>query len=347
MAALFPRDDTSPIWEDGDPFGDDEFVGIALVTDPAWPPKGTKGQGRHRYIPLTSYQMAPVPAFWDPPYNTLPKKADGSTVLLWGLWGSHKSGLTASMCLGIIKRAEDAVVAFCCGEGALDMGQTRMRSMVDMHGTTLKEIEDRFYVFPAVPLLTNEKDLDDFIATLKMAPKIPNIVVLDTMATMTPGISENDAGEFGGLFTDTGPIGKIKRAFPGVLIIILHHPGKNEERGARGTSALYGNFDGIFHLSFDDQTNLIDLYLEKLKVGKDKFSTHWHVRHSDEGVPVPWQIDQDQYKAMGVMSKSRRQTRMRRRPANTVRASNATSGRRVPGSSQRSRGGRKSLASLS
>jgi hypothetical protein len=53
---------------------------------------------------------------------------------------------------------------------------------------------------------------------------------------MTGGMIDESSSEFGALLTDNGPVGKIKKAFPGCLIIVIHHEGKDPTKGGRGHS---------------------------------------------------------------------------------------------------------------
>jgi hypothetical protein len=65
------------------------------------------------------------------------------------------------------------------------------------------------------------------------------LIVIDTLNQVMGGASENDAADMGLLLAS---VAKIQRA-TGATVLIVHHAGKDESRGARGHSSLLAAVD--------------------------------------------------------------------------------------------------------
>ena len=72
-----------------------------------------------------------------------------------------------------------------------------------------------------------------------------DVIILDTVAAVTPGGDENSAQDMGVL------IARAKRLAQhfGGLVILVHHAGKDATKGARGSSVFLGAVDAEFHVS--------------------------------------------------------------------------------------------------
>ena len=64
-------------------------------------------------------------------------------------------------------------------------------------------------------------------------------MVFDTLAHCFGGNDENSAEDMGAFIQDCDAI----KQRTGATVIVVHHSGKNEEAGARGSSALRGALD--------------------------------------------------------------------------------------------------------
>lgn len=82
----------------------------------------------------------------------------------------------------------------------------------------------------------------------------PVLVVVDTLAMAAPGIAENDADEMGAL---SATVQRLSRTMGAAHWMILHHLGKDADRGARGHSSLPAAVDTEIRLSFDPLTRQV------------------------------------------------------------------------------------------
>lgn len=71
------------------------------------------------------------------------------------------------------------------------------------------------------------------------------LVIVDTLARASPGVDENSVKEMGVVIAACD---QIKDEFE-CTVMPVHHAGKDEKRGARGTSAIHGALDASFHVT--------------------------------------------------------------------------------------------------
>lgn len=90
--------------------------------------------------------------------------------------------------------------------------------------------------------------------------KAPALIVIDTMARNFGG-DENSATDVGQFIRNADALRRHWKA----TVLIVHHSGKNGERGARGSSALKGAADAEYEVSRCDDDKLIRLTPRKMK----------------------------------------------------------------------------------
>jgi hypothetical protein len=90
------------------------------------------------------------------------------------------------------------------------------------------------------------------------------VIILDTVARVTPGMEENSSKDTGVFIANAD---RIAKEFGG-LVIGVHHPGKNLENGMRGSSALLGASDTVIAISKSDGETRIAT-VQKQKDGED------------------------------------------------------------------------------
>jgi hypothetical protein len=76
------------------------------------------------------------------------------------------------------------------------------------------------------------------------------LVVVDTLARNSAGWDENSAKDMGE-FTDA--IDQIRRAAGGTVLVVHHH-GKDSDKGSRGSSAIEANADTVYNSRKDGET---------------------------------------------------------------------------------------------
>ncbi len=133
-------------------------------------------------------------------------------------------------------------IIYLTGEGVTGFKRrlVAMRRHLQIEGTGVP-----FYMIENVPDLGSDetdleillRDLEQFIADRQM--QAPRAIVLDTLARCMGSGDENAAKDMG-RFVDR--CGAIERRFA-CTVVVVHHMGKNADRGGRGSNALNGAAD--------------------------------------------------------------------------------------------------------
>ena len=97
---------------------------------------------------------------------------------------------------------------------------------------------DNFRLVPDAIDITNLTDVDNLIHSIKQSGVVsPKIIVLDTLARCFGSGDENNASDMGYFVRG---VDLLLRQFPGCAVVVIHHTGKAESQGLRGSSALLG-----------------------------------------------------------------------------------------------------------
>jgi hypothetical protein len=108
------------------------------------------------------------------------------------------------------------------------------------------------------------------------------VLCIDTFAASTPGMVENTAED---MTKALAALKRIQREF-GCAVLLVHHSGKDKERGMRGHSSLEGALDFIIEVSRDPQHPDAprSMRVRKVKDGKDGAEFAFELRVVDLGV---------------------------------------------------------------
>ena len=166
-----------------------------------------------------------------------------SFMALYGRPGSYKSfvALYLSCCIAMGSEAfgKDAVqgsVVYIAGEGGA--GLKRRWDALRIH----HDIEDDapvYFIKAQLNLRSTLEDAEAVIVAIRELGVVPSLIVVDTFARAFAGGEENSAKDVGEAVSVLGYLQEQMRC--GVLIV--HHAGKDESRGMRGSSALLGAVD--------------------------------------------------------------------------------------------------------
>jgi hypothetical protein len=283
LATFFPLE-----WQQAEPAAAAPPWGVtvgAAITAPA-----SKLVDRFRGRWPDEYEQLPELEFWDDD-KTLPHSPDGCIAIVYGEFGSHKTNTVLAMVLDAVLEA-DARVCYAAGEGAHGVGKQRIPAHCEARGITTKDLRGRFRIVPAVPVFASLEEVAAFIEAQKDLQ--PNIVVLDTLATVIAGEDENSS-KAAAFLTANGPAGRIRDAF-NALVILPAHQGKDAGKRVRGHSGFMGNADVVLHVEANKQTGGIKITVEKMRDGRDGFSIFFKVPPSGStAVPVPEKIAEREY----------------------------------------------------
>jgi hypothetical protein len=199
----------------------------------------------------------------------------GAFTALYGPPGSFKSfhALHIAHCIATgtpwmgNEVTETGAVLYIAGEGFGGVG-ARIKAIKQHHQT-----EDGAPIYVIRHQLNLRSSVEDFnalmvsIETLVMETGINfKMIVVDTLARAFGGGDENSASD---MMQFVVTCGRIQQIVQGAALMILHHSGKDQSRGMRGSSALLGAVDTELELiRFEDSMKGI-IRTAKQKDGED------------------------------------------------------------------------------
>lgn len=193
----------------------------------------------------------------------LPEK---SLVMLYGRSGSGKSfaalDLAGHVALGRPwngKKTKAGRVLYIAAEGTGGMAG-RLEAL--RAGLCVEFADLDIGVILAAPNFLNEADISAVLTSIAAHGSV-DLIVVDTLAQVTPGADENSSDGMGMAITNAQRI--IREAEATVLLV--HHSGKDEARGARGWSGLRAAVDAEFEVK--SHGVLKEIKVTKMKEGEE------------------------------------------------------------------------------
>ncbi len=184
----------------------------------------------------------------DPKFIVEDMLLDNSFAMVFGATGSFKSTVVLDMCVCIQhqlpwqgKKTEQRNVAFFSHEDGSGF-KKRFLAATSRYSIT----DPVIYWDDKVPNLIDQKGLTSYIEELKS--KEIGLVVIDTFAYSIAGAEENSSKEMG-LAVES--IKLLSDSIDGTVLIV-HHTGKNADRGARGSSVIKAATDSEFKIESDE-----------------------------------------------------------------------------------------------
>lgn len=197
-----------------------------------------------RYSILAAFQLQERPITWAVK-GLFPQKGLG---LIYGASGAGKSFLVLDLAAAIAEgrpwfghRTTKAPVIYLCLEGAAGF-LGRIRAWEAFNGRALTEQVG--FVRESFNLLNQECVLELLQAIGRFAKTVsadlgPPVIVIDTLNRAMPGADENGSSAMGAVLEACSLISEAS----GGLTLLVHHVGKDPERGARGHSSLIAAVD--------------------------------------------------------------------------------------------------------
>jgi hypothetical protein len=193
--------------------------------------------------------------------NVLPQ---AGLVLLIGASGSGKSFIALDMA-GSIARGEPwrdrkvrggrAVVIAAEGAGGF---RNRLVAYDQYH-----EIERTgIGVIPDTPNFLHKNDVRDVVLALKDFGPV-DVIIVDTLAQVTAGGNENSGEDMGTALANC----KALHQATGATVMVVHHVGKDETKGARGWSGIKAAADAELVVTRDGDDRSLEI--TKMKDGQD------------------------------------------------------------------------------
>lgn len=191
--------------------------------------------------------------------------------MVYGDSGVGKTFITLDMALSVAtgvpyhgKLVKQGAVFYIAGEGR--NGITRRRGAWQQHrGVTQEQMGTAPIYCSDGNLILNSASAKDIIQAVRdIAAEVsaePRLVVLDTLARTMEG-DENSAKDFNQYLQAATAIQDMFKC----TVLIVHHTGKDNGRGARGSSAIKAGMD--FSYSLEKSGDAVTLKCEKLKDGE-------------------------------------------------------------------------------
>lgn len=199
-----------------------------------------------RFRPLSEDEQDHLP---EPTWLLPDLLPDDSTVMLYGPSGSYKSFLALDIALtlasgiagfGACERPACDVV-YVSGEGSRSIARKRRPAWRAARGV---EGGIKFHLVPDMPWIADPTMMAEMIREIQALKVCPRLIVLDTLARAMTGMDESFAKDAGATIA---AVEFLKRTF-GCSVMVVHHTGKDESRGARGSSALLAGFDATYEV---------------------------------------------------------------------------------------------------
>lgn len=195
----------------------------------------------------------------------LPKAQLG---ILFGASGSGKTFVALDIAFSIARgvawrdrRTTKGRVVVIAAEGGSGLGK-RGQAYAQHYGFDLRGATD-LHVITAAPNFLDGEDISEVIAEIKNLGDV-DLVVVDTLAQVTPGANENTSEDMGRAL---GNLNLLHEA-AGAMNLVVHHAGKDLSKGSRGWSGLKAAADVQIEV-LRHENGEREILIEKMKDGAD------------------------------------------------------------------------------
>ena len=220
---------------------------------------GAQAVKRPSILSLADLDALPAPTWLV--HGLVPEQ---SLVVPYGPPKAGKTFVILSMALHIAagrpwfdRPVQAGAVVYIAGEGVGGLSM-RLRAMRDKYAIG---VDVPFWVVPRavnfrLPAEVNalESIIRETVGTAQV-----RLVVIDTLARAMPGADENSAQEVGAVIAAADYIKDALRC----TVALIHHEGKDGERGARGTSALRGAWDAAYRITIEGNRTVMAVIDQK------------------------------------------------------------------------------------
>ncbi|MFC4353390.1 AAA family ATPase [Fodinicurvata halophila] len=202
-------------------------------------------QPRERGALLTFQELMELPPLSFLVEETL---VQGSFALMYGAPKAGKTFLALDMALSVAagrtwqgRETQRGHVLYVSAEGTGGLPQ-RVTAWIEsarLDDLERKRLTQNFRVWRNPVNLCSQDETAGLIGAIRDEQLDPVLIVVDTLARCFVG-NENSAEDMGKFIAG---VDSLRDAFPGATVLVIHHQGKDEEKGARGSTALRGAID--------------------------------------------------------------------------------------------------------
>lgn len=193
-----------------------------------------------------------------------------SIIVMYGSPGSCKTFVALDISLRIANCLEwnnmsvnkPGIVIYILGEGLNGI----KKRIYSWHKHNKTSPSSTFITLPVSFNLGEEKDVHNLLSTIEHIESKFNdkvvLIVIDTLSRAITGIDENSSKDMNEVIK---VVDKIKN-YVAASVMLIHHCGKDNTRGMRGSSALLGAVDCCIQIKKKEHT--VELQIEKQKEGE-------------------------------------------------------------------------------
>lgn len=253
-----------------------------VVDEPAESTPEEPKQKRRRFqpIPVSKFATRKPPQWLIK--GLLPKS---STSMTYGGSGDGKTFIILDMALAIARgmdwlgrKVKQGRVVYICAEGSGGF-TSRIKAYAYHNHIKLADL-DFMTVIPGSPNFMQKKDVEELIQEINDFNERTDLIIIDTMAQTTTGADENSAKDMNIALKYLEAL----RAGTNSAVHLIHHAGKDEDRGARGSTTLKAALDVQYQVSREGENRLF--WVRKMKDGIDGFGYNFRL--------APEQIGEDE-----------------------------------------------------
>lgn len=220
--------------------------------------------------------------------------ADIGTIYGQSTTGKSFVALDMAMAIALGKpwrghKVKQGNVVIIAAEGGGGFGK-RIKAYCQYHGIDPTDLP--LGIINGAPNLLEADEISEIAASLKAAGDV-TMVIMDTLAQMTPGSNENASEDMGKALANAMTI----RRVTGAMVILIHHAGKDIARGARGWSGLKGAMDVEIEVTRDEATDAREIRISKMKDEADGLRFGFKL----ENVVLGMDEDGDEYRSCVVL----------------------------------------------
>jgi hypothetical protein len=234
-------------------------------------------RGRFDTVPIYELSQQP-PGEWHVK-GIIP---DADFVVLFGASGSGKTFVAMDLAFAIARgtdwrghRTRQGTVVIIAAEGSGNLGK-RSRAYSKHFGVNLSGVP--VHVITAAPNFLEKDDIAEVLAAIMVHGDV-SLVMIDTLAQVTPGANENAGDDMGRALANI----RLIREVTGATAMAVHHAGKDLSRGSRGWSGIKGAADAQVEVA-RHEGGTREIHIEKMKDGEDGMRIGFKLEVVDLGV---------------------------------------------------------------
>ncbi len=162
--------------------------------------------------------------------------------VIYGASGSGKSFFALDLACAVAtgeewrgKRVEKARVAYIAAEGAAGF-RNRLKALCEQRKLDIDSLD--IFVLAGTPNFSDPKQIIELVQAMRANGPF-GLVFVDTLAQVSAGSDENSGEDMSKILEHC----RVVRTHTGAMVLLIHHSGKDEQRGARGWSGIKGALD--------------------------------------------------------------------------------------------------------